>query len=128
MNVYITPEIIAKELSVTAKTVRDWLRNGELIGLKVGSSWRVHQNDFDRYLEGQRLSLLMERAQRKHTNIEWLEGQCTHCGVYIPVPKNEKNVVCSQECKKMYDRVTADIHQIGTLDYSNYSGRVVPLF
>lgn len=49
MNKYLTPNEIADELSVTPKTVREWLRNGQLKGIKVGSSWRVKYDDYIKF-------------------------------------------------------------------------------
>lgn len=51
MTKYITPQAIAEQLGVTSKTVREWLKDGEIVGIKVGSSWRVHQSDFDKYIK-----------------------------------------------------------------------------
>lgn len=128
MSMYITPEAIANELDITAKTVRDWLRSGELVGVKVGSSWRIHQKDFERYLEGQRLAMLMKKAKLKHPDISWVEGQCAHCGVYIPEPKNEKNVVCSPSCKESYDTLAVNVVGAGTPEFLDCCGSVLPHF
>lgn len=128
MNTYVTPETVAEELSITAKTVREWLKSGELIGVKVGSSWRIHRSDFERYREGQRLSLLMAKIRLKYPDTEWVEGQCGECGVYIPEPKNGQNTVCSHECKKRYDKTAASVVEIHTAEYLSCCGNVLPHF
>jgi excisionase family DNA binding protein len=46
-----TPDEIAQYLRVTGKTVRLWLRNGHLRGIKLGpKEWRVQQAELMRFL------------------------------------------------------------------------------
>jgi len=40
-------------LGVEYSTVGTWLRNGQLVGIKVGKSWRVKESDFRDYIERQ---------------------------------------------------------------------------
>lgn len=47
---FIKPEKIAEELKVSPATVRAWLRKGELKGIKVGSLWRIKEEDYKKYL------------------------------------------------------------------------------
>jgi len=128
MGNYIAPEMIADELSITAKTIREWLRTGELAGIKVGNSWRIYRSDFERFLEGKRLEMLMDRAHKKYPDHDWEEGQCGQCGVYIPVPKLARNVVCSLSCKNLYDQIAADIVGRGTSEFLDCSAIVIPHF
>jgi excisionase family DNA binding protein len=44
------PEEAADLLKVSPETVRLWLKEGELKGLKVGTSWRVKQEDIEAFL------------------------------------------------------------------------------
>jgi excisionase family DNA binding protein len=46
-----TPEQVAEKLSVSPKTVKDWLRSGKLRGVKVGRLWRVRERDLEAFLE-----------------------------------------------------------------------------
>lgn len=46
----LTPEEIAEMLSVTTRTVCDWLRSGRLRGVKAGRLWRVSREDLDTFL------------------------------------------------------------------------------
>ena len=46
-----TPEEVAELLSVTPKTVKDWLRAGKLKGSKLGKLWRVQDSDIQRFME-----------------------------------------------------------------------------
>lgn len=53
---YLTPVEIAYALSKTVRTINLWLAdpNHPLKGQKVGRSWRVHPDDFKRFMqEGQ---------------------------------------------------------------------------
>jgi excisionase family DNA binding protein len=46
----LTPEEVAKRLSVTPNTVRGWLREGSLKGVKLGRRiWRIKENDLHQY-------------------------------------------------------------------------------
>jgi excisionase family DNA binding protein len=49
---YLTVREIARELQVSELTVCAWLRRGKLGGLKPGGkSWRIPQNELERFLE-----------------------------------------------------------------------------
>lgn len=45
MKSYWTVEDLAKELQVTTRTIRNYLKSGELYGTKVGGQWRFTLND-----------------------------------------------------------------------------------
>ena len=105
MSEYLTTGGVAEEFGVTETTVREWLRNGELIGIKIGSTWRVKESDLKRYLEGQRVKVLLERAKKKQPDVDWQEEQCAECGEAIVVRQTGTWVwVCSPECKQKYDK------------------------
>ncbi len=49
---FLTPNSVAKMLDVSPATVRIWLRNGSLKGLKVGAGklWRISEEDIRDFL------------------------------------------------------------------------------
>ena len=49
----LTPEEVAARLKVLPKTVRKWLREGQLPGVKVGRQWRVAESTLDRLIRGE---------------------------------------------------------------------------
>jgi excisionase family DNA binding protein len=51
MQDIFTPEQVAEKLSVSTKTVKDWLRAGKLQGVKVGRLWRVKESDLETFLK-----------------------------------------------------------------------------
>lgn len=51
MTTYWTIEDLAKKLQVTTRTIRNYLKSGELSGTKVGGQWRFTQDDI-RHLTG----------------------------------------------------------------------------
>lgn len=55
MEKFFTPEEVAEALGVKSKTVMDWLRKGELPGIKAGRFWRIRESDFNAWLQ-QRLN------------------------------------------------------------------------
>jgi len=129
MQNYITAETISEEIGVTPKTVREWLKSGELVGIKVGSSWRIHRTDFDRYIEGQRLEALMQKAMTKFPDTNWEEGQCSECGEYMVTPSQARESwVCSTSCKIEHDRKWATILDRSSEEYAYNCATVVPYF
>jgi acetyl-CoA synthetase len=128
MGDYLTPEQIGDHLGVQPKTVRDWLRSGDLVGIKIGKSWRVHPNDLDRLLGERFFEARMARASRVHPNVEWQRGQCRACGVLMPEPTSNGQWVCSPECKGEFDRQVAAILGRGTQDFAMSCGNVVPQY
>ncbi len=51
----LTPDEVAKILKVHSETVRRWLREGTLSGIKLGQSlrWRIKREELDRYIAQQ---------------------------------------------------------------------------
>ena len=49
---YLNPEMVAKMLDVSPSTVRAWLRNGDLKGMKLGGGklWRIKETDVEEFL------------------------------------------------------------------------------
>jgi excisionase family DNA binding protein len=48
---YLSAEDIAERLSVGSATVRSWLRQGKLKGVRAGRLWRVKESDLQTFLE-----------------------------------------------------------------------------
>jgi excisionase family DNA binding protein len=48
---YLSAEEIAERLNVGPATVRKWLREGKLKGVRAGRLWRVKENDLQAFLE-----------------------------------------------------------------------------
>jgi len=46
----LTPEQVAKRLQVQERTILDWLRSGQLRGLKLGRLWRIEPADLQAFL------------------------------------------------------------------------------
>lgn len=51
MKKLLTPKEIAENLSVSEKTVKMWLLQGKLKGLKAGIFWRVREEDLEAFLD-----------------------------------------------------------------------------
>ncbi len=50
MQEYLTPEEIANQLKVSKQLVRVWLREGQLVGIKIGRQWRVKPEALQEFL------------------------------------------------------------------------------
>lgn len=50
MEKLLTPEDVANVLSVTPRTVKDWLRKGKLKGVKVGRLWRIRELELEAFI------------------------------------------------------------------------------
>lgn len=47
----ITPEDAADRLAVSKNTILDWLRSGQLKGVKAGRLWRLRERDLEEFLK-----------------------------------------------------------------------------
>jgi excisionase family DNA binding protein len=47
----ITPEDAANRLAVSKNTILDWLRSGQLKGVKAGRLWRLRERDLAEFLK-----------------------------------------------------------------------------
>lgn len=48
----LTPQQVAERLAVAPKTVRKWLRDGEIPGIKLSPKvWRVRQEKLEEWIE-----------------------------------------------------------------------------
>ncbi|MDQ3656085.1 MAG: helix-turn-helix domain-containing protein [Chloroflexota bacterium] len=54
MDKLLTVAEVAEQLSVTEETVRRWLRDGRLEGVRLSrrAGWRIRQSSVDELLEG----------------------------------------------------------------------------
>jgi len=50
MERLLTPKEAAEYMAVTPRTVKEWLRRGELVGLKVKSMWRIRTSDLMKFI------------------------------------------------------------------------------
>ncbi len=50
----LTVEEVAEELRVHPETVRQWIRNGELIALDISKEYRILRSDLDAFLAQRR--------------------------------------------------------------------------
>jgi excisionase family DNA binding protein len=50
----LTPGEVAQQLQVGERTIYEWLRAGELPGLKLGRLWRIRPADLEAYLRSKR--------------------------------------------------------------------------
>lgn len=83
MEKYFTPEQVAEQLQVRPRTVRNWLRDGDLEGQKISNQWRISYNDLQRFIskrkedKGQTVVLPhdyvidMPKPNKRSSNIEW---------------------------------------------------------
>lgn len=52
MEKLYTPEEVAEILTLSPNTIRKWLREGIITGIKVsGKAWRIKQSELNRLLE-----------------------------------------------------------------------------
>ncbi len=60
MNLYYTPEELARALKVSGEMIRSRLRRGEIQGLRLGRVWRVPREEAMRLLGEEGLRALDE--------------------------------------------------------------------
>ena len=49
-----TQEEAAEALSVSVKTLGNWLRAGKIIGTKIGRKWRITESDLQAFIDKNR--------------------------------------------------------------------------
>ena len=59
----LTVEEVADELRVHPETVRQWIRNGELIALDISKEYRILRSDLDAFI-AKRRGRIKRRKQR----------------------------------------------------------------
>jgi excisionase family DNA binding protein len=51
MERLLTPREAAKIVAVTPRTIKEWLRRGELAGIKIRHMWRIRASDLERFIQ-----------------------------------------------------------------------------
>ncbi len=51
----LTPAQVGERLQVTERTVYQWLRDGPLVGHKLGRLWRIRPEDLEAFLDRTRV-------------------------------------------------------------------------
>jgi excisionase family DNA binding protein len=51
MERLLNPKEAAKMMAVTSRTIKEWLRRGELTGVKIKNMWRVRESDLERFIQ-----------------------------------------------------------------------------
>jgi excisionase family DNA binding protein len=51
MERLLTPREAAQYMAVTPRTVKEWLRRGDLLGLKVKNMWRIRATDLEKFIQ-----------------------------------------------------------------------------
>ena len=68
-NKLLTPEEVAEDLNVSPMTVRNWLRGGEIKGIKLaGNLWRVKPEDLQKFIDEAEVIANLEIGKAKRNN------------------------------------------------------------
>ena len=51
----LTPAQVGERLQLTERTVYQWLRDGRLVGHKLGRLWRIRPEDLEEFLDRTRV-------------------------------------------------------------------------
>ena len=51
MDPMMTVEDVAQILNVSEASIRRWLRNGSLTGVRVGDQWRIERTDLEEFIK-----------------------------------------------------------------------------
>jgi len=98
MEKFYTVDDIAKIAMVTARTVRNYLKDGLLTGRKIGGQWRFTDEDLNKFFErGEILDVV--RAENRQEILDFLDGNfaeysgevqiCCVIDIYRPIAKIE---------------------------------------
>jgi excisionase family DNA binding protein len=50
MDILLAPEEAAARISVSPRSIREWLRKGKIKGVKAGRLWRIREKDLENFL------------------------------------------------------------------------------
>ena len=50
MDILLAPEEAAVRISVSPRSIREWLRKGKIKGIKAGRLWRIRERDLEKFL------------------------------------------------------------------------------
>jgi excisionase family DNA binding protein len=65
MNALLTAEQAAATLQLSTKTIRGWLRAGNLTGCKIGRQWRVREVDLEAFIQTSLMVHMGEQSSSK---------------------------------------------------------------
>jgi excisionase family DNA binding protein len=117
MKRLLTPEETADILQVGSETIREWLRAGEIRGIKTGRLWRVEESAIEEYLSKQRELMDFadeewDRAKETGNDITtqhaFLCGNCNHKFVIHRNVYRDAAEGKFPHCPKCDSRVEAD--------------------
>jgi len=74
MDKLLKPEQAAELMAVSVRTVKKWLREGKLKGLKVGGMWRITEPDVRRFIYGAESDSEIERHVELPDEEDWRVG------------------------------------------------------
>jgi excisionase family DNA binding protein len=74
MEKLITPEDAAERLAVSKNTILDWLRSGQLKGVKAGRLWRLRERDLEEFLKEPEPARGAHRTDDREDRWVWKEG------------------------------------------------------
>jgi excisionase family DNA binding protein len=77
MEKLITPEDAADRLAVSKNTILDWLRSGQLKGVKAGRLWRLRERDLEEFLKEPEPAREASPADDRSDRFCWEEGDIT---------------------------------------------------
>jgi excisionase family DNA binding protein len=53
---YLTVKQIADQLGVSVQAVRNWINSGELEAIDLGHGYRIHKDEYQRFLQARKTS------------------------------------------------------------------------
>jgi len=51
MERLLTPKEAAKIMAVSPRTIKEWLRRGEIAGIKIRNLWRIRSSDLEKFIQ-----------------------------------------------------------------------------
>jgi excisionase family DNA binding protein len=51
MERLLTPKEAAKIVAVAPRTIKEWLRRGDLAGIKIRHLWRIRASDLEKFIQ-----------------------------------------------------------------------------
>jgi len=64
MERLLTPQAAAKIIAVSPRTIKEWLRKGELTGVKVRNMWRIRESDLTQLISKGTRPISFQRGRK----------------------------------------------------------------
>ena len=87
---FLTPEEIAQSLKVDEIDVLNWLEKGDMNGIKIGTIWRVREDQFDEFINAKATGLPLVASCHSESEEATNEAEEDYPAIRLRKPRTHK--------------------------------------